>query len=56
MATTAQSGNYKVGSTWVGGVVPADGETKIIAAGNTVTIDSDVIVLQRLREWFGAGA
>ena len=42
MATTAQSGNYKVGSTWVGGVVPADGDAKIIAAGHTVTIDSAV--------------
>lgn len=42
MATSAQSGNYKVGSTWVGGVVPPDGEAKIIAAGHSVTIDSAV--------------
>lgn len=43
MATTAQSGDYKAGSTWVGGVVPSDGEAKVIAAGHVVTIDSDVI-------------
>jgi hypothetical protein len=37
MATTAQSGDYLTGSTWVGGSVPANTEQIIVAAGHTLT-------------------
>lgn len=37
MATTAQSGDYLTGSTWVGGSVPANTEQIIVATGHTLT-------------------
>jgi hypothetical protein len=39
MATTAQSGNYLTGSTWVGGVVPANTEQIVVSAGHVLTYD-----------------
>jgi hypothetical protein len=38
-STSAQSGNYNDGSTWVGGNVPANGNNIIIKIGHTVTLD-----------------
>ncbi|MDZ4203235.1 MAG: G8 domain-containing protein [Bacteroidales bacterium] len=38
-STSAQSGNYNEGSTWVGGNVPAQGNNIIIKNGHTVTLD-----------------
>jgi hypothetical protein len=38
-STSAQSGNYNDGSTWVGGNVPANGNNIIIKTGHTVTLD-----------------
>lgn len=39
--TTAQTGLYSLGSTWIGGVKPAPGDTIIVASGHTLTIDED---------------
>ncbi len=37
--TSNGSGDWDAGTTWVGGVVPTDGDNIIIAAGHTVEID-----------------
>jgi hypothetical protein len=36
---SAQSGNFSVGTTWVGGQVPPDYEDIVISSGHTVTLD-----------------
>ena len=42
--TSIQSGNFSSGSTWVGGVVPVDGDAFVVAAGHTVTVDSSISI------------
>ena len=39
--TSAQSGPFDVGSTWVGGVVPADGDDFRISLGHIVAVTGD---------------
>ncbi|MFZ4619340.1 MAG: T9SS type A sorting domain-containing protein [Bacteroidota bacterium] len=47
--TSAGSGNWSDGATWVGGVAPADSVTDVtIGAGHTVTIDNAAAVCRNL--------
>lgn len=43
--TSATSGNFSAGATWVGGVVPGPADDAVAATGTIVTIDSNVTVL-----------
>ncbi|MHC1775329.1 MAG: hypothetical protein AB9834_07945 [Lentimicrobium sp.] len=42
--TSAQSGYFSIGSTWVGGAAPAEYDDIIISSGHTVTLDVAPIV------------
>ncbi|NOU45609.1 MAG: T9SS type A sorting domain-containing protein [Bacteroidales bacterium] len=42
--TSAQSGLFSVGSTWVGGSAPALYDDIVIATGHTVTLDANVTI------------
>jgi hypothetical protein len=46
--TSATSGNWSAGATWVGGTVPAASDNVVIAAGHTVTIDPTAAVCNNL--------
>ena len=42
--TSAGTGNFTAGATWVGGVAPGSGDIAVAATGHSVTIDADVTV------------
>lgn len=42
--TSAQSGNLSLGSSWVGGVPPGNGDSYIVANGHTITVDVNTTV------------
>jgi hypothetical protein len=42
--TSATSGNWSAGTTWVGGVAPTAADNAVIAAGHTVTVTSSASV------------
>jgi hypothetical protein len=52
--TSAQSGYFSVGSTWVGGAAPAPYDDIIIATGHTVTLDASGIIVYNITIQSGA--
>jgi hypothetical protein len=44
--TSAASGDFTAGATWVGGVAPGPGDIAVAASGHTITIDADVTVTE----------
>lgn len=42
--TSAQSGNFSATATWVGGVVPVNADSFVVASGHTVTLDTGMSV------------
>lgn len=44
--TSAASGNFSAGATWVGGVVPGAADIAVAATGHVIAIDVDVTVSQ----------
>lgn len=46
--TSAQSGLFSEGSTWVGGIAPAPGDDIIISSGHTVTLDNALAAVKNI--------
>lgn len=46
--TSAQSGYFSVGTTWIGGNVPGPGDDIVIASGHTVTLDNSFIQVRNI--------
>jgi hypothetical protein len=44
--TSAASGDFTAGSTWVGGVAPGPGDIAVAASGHVIAIDADVAVTE----------
>jgi len=42
--TSTQTGNWNVGTTWIGGVAPVAGDNATIANGDTVTVTADATI------------
>lgn len=53
---SAQTGSWKLGATWVGGVVPASTANVTVADGHTVTLDSNITANSVTVGQGGAGA
>src|SRR3990167_6084594 len=47
--TSSASGNWSAGGTWVGGVIPADDDAVVIAAGHSILMDYDASALNGFR-------
>src|SRR3990167_742686 len=47
--TSSASGNWSAGGTWVGGVIPADDDAVVIAAGHSILMDYDASALTGFR-------
>lgn len=44
--TSAASGNFSAGATWVGGVVPGAADIAVVATGHTVVVDTNITVIE----------